>query len=63
MPGTENLIHALPKLHGFYGCRNVGDDWPRLFTNLLYPNRMPLDFFTVSYPAKPVTLSPVTLAQ
>ena len=31
MPGTENLIHALPKLHEFYECRNVGDDWPRLF--------------------------------
>ena len=31
MPGTDNLIHALPTLHEFYECRNVGDDWPRLF--------------------------------
>jgi len=33
------------------------------FTNLLYPNRMPLGFFTVSFPDESMTLSPVTLAQ
>ena len=33
------------------------------FTNLLYPNRMPLDFFTVSSPSESMTLSPVTFAQ
>ena len=31
MPGTENLLHDLPTLHEFYECRNVGDDWHRLF--------------------------------
>ena len=33
------------------------------FANLLYPNRMPLGFFTVSSPGESMTLSPVTLAQ
>ena len=33
------------------------------FTNLLYPNRMPLYFFTASSPGESMTLSPVTLAQ
>ncbi len=33
------------------------------FTNLLYLIRMPLGFFTFSYPGEPVTLSQVFLAQ
>ena len=33
------------------------------FANLLYPNRMPLYFFTASSPNESMTLSPVTLAQ
>jgi len=63
MPGTENLLHALPTLHGSYECRHVADDWSRFFTNLLYPNRMPLGFFTASSSGESMTLSPVTLAQ
>ncbi len=31
------------------------------FANLLYPNRMPLGFFTFSSPGESMTLSPVTL--
>ena len=33
------------------------------FTNLLYPERMPLGFFAVSSPGESMTLSLVTLAQ
>ena len=33
------------------------------FANLLYPNRMPLGFFTASFPGESMTLSPVTLVQ
>ena len=33
------------------------------FANLLYPNRMPLGFFTVSFPGEFMTLSPVTVDQ
>ena len=33
------------------------------FANLLYPNRMPLYFFTASSPNESMTLSPVTLVQ
>ena len=31
------------------------------FANLLYPNHMPLGFFTFSSPGESMTLSPVTL--
>ena len=56
---------ALPTLHRFYECRYADDNhrWSRYFTNLLYPNRMPLGFFTVSSPGESMTLSLVTLAQ
>ncbi|MDO5833308.1 MAG: hypothetical protein Q4Q21_01760 [Lachnospiraceae bacterium] len=50
-------------LHGFYECRHVDKGWHRFFTNLLYPNRMPLGFFSVSFHSESMTLSPVTLAQ
>ena len=33
------------------------------FANLLYPELMPLGFFTVSFPGESMTLNPVTLAQ
>ena len=33
------------------------------FTNLFYTNRMPLGFFTASFPGESMTLSPVTLVQ
>ena len=33
------------------------------FANLLYPDRMSLGIFTVSYSGESMTLSPVTLAQ
>ena len=56
---------ALPTLHRFYECRYADDNhrWSRYFTNLLYPNRMALGFFTVSFPGESMTLSLVTLAQ
>ena len=63
MLGVENHLHALPTLHGFYECRNVDDDCIDFFAILLYPDRMPLGFFAVSFPGESMTLSPVTLAQ
>ena len=62
MSSTESLLHVCPTLHGFYECRYVADDCSRFFANLLYPDRMPLGFFTISSPGEPVTLSPATLA-
>ena len=54
MSSTESLLHVCPTLHGFYECRYVTDDCSRFFANLLYPDRMPLGFFTVSSPGEPV---------
>ena len=50
------IVFTLP------GCQKF-ETATRFFTNLLYPNRMPLGFFTGSFPGESMTLSPVTLAQ
>ena len=50
------IVFTLP------GCQKF-ETATRFFTNLLYPNRMPLGFFTGSFPGESMTLSPVTLAR
>ena len=50
------IVFTLPRCQKFVAAT-------RHFTNLLYPNRMALGFFTVSFPGESMTLSLVTLAQ